>query len=106
MSEALYSHFKAAEEQIAILNARIQEIEADSMAERAAVNSSFVQDKLEIAKRNELHKFVVLPKRWIVERTFAWIEKCHRLWKNCERKINTSLQMIALAFIALILKRS
>ena len=35
---------------------------------------------IEIVKRNELHKFVVLPKRWIVERTFAWIsrERGHR----------------------------
>ena len=48
---------------------------------------------VEIVKRNELHKFVVLPKRWIVERSFAWIEKCHRLWKNCERKLTTSMQM-------------
>ena len=36
--------------------------------------------KVEIAKRNELHKFVVLPKRWIVERSFSWLEKCKRLW--------------------------
>ena len=31
-----------------------------------------------------------LPKRWVVERSFAWLEKCRRLWKNCERKLNTS----------------
>jgi transposase len=30
--------------------------------------------KLDIVKRNELHRFVVLPKRWIVERTIAWLE--------------------------------
>jgi transposase len=60
---------------------------------------------VEVAKRSELHKFVVIPKRWIVERSFAWIKKCRRLWKNCERKINTSLQMVVLAFIALLLKR-
>ena len=35
--------------------------------------------KVEIAKRNELHKFVVLPKRWVVERSFSWFEKCRRL---------------------------
>ncbi|MFP3015349.1 MAG: transposase, partial [Wolbachia sp.] len=35
----------------------------------------------------------VLPKRWVVERSFAWLEKCRRLWKNCERKLNTSLQI-------------
>ena len=49
-----------------------------------------------VVKRNELHAFVVLPKRWIVERSFAWLEKCRRLWNNCERKLNTSLQMIHL----------
>ena len=45
------------------------------------------------------------PKRWVVERSFAWLEKCRRLWKNCERKLNTSLQMVVLAFATLILKR-
>ena len=61
---------------------------------------------VEIVKRNELHKFVVLPKRWVVERSFAWLEKCRRLWKNCERKLRTSLNMVYLAFIRLLLKRS
>jgi transposase len=60
---------------------------------------------VEIAKRNELHKFAVLPKRWVVERSFGWLEKCRRLWKNCERKLNTSRNMMALAFLALLLKR-
>ena len=57
------------------------------------------------AKRNELHKFAVIPKRWVVERSFAWLDKCRRLWKNCERKINNSLQFMALAFLAIIVKR-
>ncbi|MCL6756275.1 MAG: IS5/IS1182 family transposase, partial [Candidatus Rhabdochlamydia oedothoracis] len=39
------------------------------------------------------------------ERSFAWIEKCRRLWKNWERKLHTSLNMVVLAFIALLLKR-
>ena len=60
---------------------------------------------VEVAKRSELHKFAVIPKRWVVERSFAWLEKCRRLWKNCERKINTSIQMITLAFLVLLLKR-
>ncbi|WP_215217692.1 transposase, partial [Candidatus Rhabdochlamydia sp. W815] len=60
---------------------------------------------VEIAKRNTLHTFTVIPKRWVVERSFAWIEKCRRLWKNCERKLHTSLNMVVLAFIALLLKR-
>ena len=58
-----------------------------------------------VAKRNELHTFKVIPKRWVVERSFAWLEKCRRLWKNCERKLNSSLQMTVLAFVVLILKR-
>jgi len=60
---------------------------------------------VEIAKRNELHTFAVIPKRWVVERSFAWLEKCRRLWKNGERKLNTSLQMVLLAFASLLLKR-
>ena len=60
---------------------------------------------VQIAKRSELHKFAVIPKRWVVERSFAWLEKNRRLWKNCERWLNTSLQFIHLAFLALLLKR-
>ncbi len=60
---------------------------------------------VEVAKRNELHKFAVIPKRWVVERSFGWLEKCRRLWKNCERKINISLQMVVLAFLVLLLRR-
>lgn len=60
---------------------------------------------VEVVKRSELHTFAVLPKRWVVERSFSWLEKCHRLWKNCERKLATSLQMVLLAFIGLLLKR-
>ena len=69
-----------------------------------------VQDILgatvEVVKRSALHTFEVIPKRWGVERSFAWLEKCRRLWKNCERKLNTSLQFVNLAFLALLLRRS
>ena len=61
--------------------------------------------EVEVVKRNELYKFVVLPKRWIVERSFGWLDKCRRLWKNCERKLHNSFQMVTLAFIRIILKR-
>jgi transposase len=60
---------------------------------------------VEIAKRSELHTFKVMPKRWVVERSFAWLEKCRRLWKNCERYLNTSLQFVNLAFLVLLLRR-
>ena len=61
--------------------------------------------RVTVAKRSELHTFKVIPKRWVVERSFAWLEKCRRLWKNCERKLNTSFNMVVLAFVALLLKR-
>ncbi len=72
----------------------------------AAAVQSRLGAAVEVVKRNELHTCVVLPKRWVVERSFAGLEKCRRLWKNCERKLNTSLQMVVLAFMVLILKRS
>jgi transposase len=61
---------------------------------------------VQIAKRDELHTFKVMPQRWVVERSFAWLEKNRRLWKNCERKLSTSLQFVHLAFLALLLRRS
>ena len=59
----------------------------------------------EIAKRSELHKFAVIPKRWVVERSFAWIENRRRCWKNCERLLSSSVGMLQLAFIRILLKR-
>ena len=61
---------------------------------------------VQIAKRSELHTFKVMPQRWVVERSFAWLEKNRRLWKNCERLLNTSLQFIHMAFLGLLLRRS
>ena len=46
----------------------------------AAGVRSLLGAAVEVVKRNELHTFVVLPKRWVVERSFAWLEKCRRLW--------------------------
>jgi len=60
---------------------------------------------IHIAKRNELHKFAVIPQRWVVERSLGWLEKCRRLWKNCERQLNTSLQFVNLAFLVILLRR-
>lgn len=60
---------------------------------------------VQIVKRSKLHEFKVIPKRWVVERSFAWLEKNRRLWKNCERKMENSLQLKYLAFIGLLLRR-
>jgi transposase len=61
---------------------------------------------VEVVKRSASRTFQVIPKRWIVERSFAWLDKNRRLWKNCERWLNTSLQFVHLAFLALLLRRS
>ena len=61
--------------------------------------------EVEVVKRSELHTFKVLPKRWIVERSFGWLDKCRRLWKNCERLLQNSFQIVSLAFIRILLKR-
>jgi len=41
--------------------------------------------RVDIAKCNELHRFKLMPKRWVVERTFAWLNKSRHLAKNIER---------------------
>jgi len=62
--------------------------------------------KLEIVRRSEAAKgFVVLPKRWIVERTFGWLNKCRRLSKDYEYLTETSEAMIHLAMINLMVRR-
>ena len=61
--------------------------------------------EVDVVKKSDLHNFRVIPKRWIVERTFAWLEKNRRVWKNCEGQLHTTLQMTVLALLALLLKR-
>ena len=60
---------------------------------------------IEVVKRTELHRFVVLPKRWIVERTFAWLGKYRRLSKDYEDLTQSSQAMIYIAMINLMLHR-
>ena len=54
--------------------------------------------EVEVVKRSELHKFAVIPKRWVVERSFGWLDKCRLLWKNCEGKLASTLAFVKLAF--------
>jgi putative transposase len=60
---------------------------------------------LEIVKRDELHIFKVLPKRWIVERTFAWIDTNRRTSKNYERLNSTSVAIVQIAAIRIMANR-
>jgi len=41
--------------------------------------------RLQIVRRTELHKFIVLPRRWVVERTFSWITRSRRTVRDYER---------------------
>ena len=70
----------------------------------AMMMRKLIEAKVEIIKRNELHKFVVFPKRWIVERTFGWLDDYRILWKDCERTLHNSLQAVKFAFISLLLR--
>ena len=62
--------------------------------------------KVEIVKRSDQAKgFVVLPKRWIVERTFAWLGRCRRLAKDWENLNRKALAFLRLASIRLMLRK-
>lgn len=61
--------------------------------------------RLEIVKRSDAHRFVVLPKRWIVERSFAWISRNRRLARDFERYARTVAAFVRLAMIRIMLRR-
>ena len=60
---------------------------------------------LEVVRRCDRHRFVVLPKRWIVERTLAWVSRCRRLARDYERHTRTAAAFVRLAMIRLMLRR-
>jgi len=60
---------------------------------------------LEIVKRSDIGKFVVLPKRWIVERTIAWLNRCRRLAKDWECLNRNALGFLPWASIRPMLRR-
>jgi transposase len=61
---------------------------------------------LEIVKRSDVAKgFVLLPKRWIVERTYGWLGRCRRLAKDYENLTRSHVGFIILAMIRLMLRR-
>src|SRR5439155_284084 len=64
------------------------------------------QLETEIVKRSNRTKgFVVLPRRWIVERTFAWLNRCRRLAKDWENLNRNALAFLRLASIRLMLRK-
>lgn len=60
---------------------------------------------LEVIKRSDQHTFKILPKRWVVERTFAWLLKNRRLVRDYERLKKTVESFIHLAMMRLMLRR-
>jgi transposase len=59
----------------------------------------------EIVKRPDVGKFVVLPKRWIVERTIAWLNRCRRLAKDWECLNRNALAFLRWASVRLMLRK-
>lgn len=72
---------------------------ADAVREAAGI-------PLDIVKRSDVGKgFVLLPKRWIVERTFGWLGRCRRLAKDFERRMRTHAGWVILAMIRVMVRR-
>ncbi len=73
----------------------------------AQVNIEIVRPKgMRSIKRSDQAKgFVVVPKRWIVERTFAWLNRCRRLAKDWECLNAKALALIKRASIRLIIRK-
>src|ERR1700691_5844187 len=57
---------------------------------------------VEIVKRSDLEKFVVLPRRWVVERSIAWLNRCRRLAKDWECLNRNALAFLRWASVRLI----
>ena len=73
---------------------------------RRAVKKILKSVNVEIVKRSDQAKgFVVLPKRWVVERTFGWLGRCRRLAKDWENLNRKGLAFLRLASIRLMLRK-
>jgi transposase len=72
---------------------------------QAGLRSTCRHVNLEIVKRSDKHRFVVLPKRWIVERTIAWLNRCRRLAKDWECMNRSALAFLRWASVRRMLRR-
>jgi transposase len=71
-----------------------------------AVKKILAQVNIEIVKRSDHARgFVVLPRRWVVERTFAWLGRCRRLAKDWENLNRRARAFLRLASIRLMLRK-
>jgi transposase len=73
---------------------------------RTEVAKLMPQLTIEIVKRSDTAKgFEVLPRRWVVERTLAWLNRCRRLAKDLENLSRNAQAFIRLASIRLMLRK-
>jgi transposase len=73
---------------------------------KRAVKKIFQRANVEVLKRShQARGFAVLPKRWVVERTFAWLCRCRRLAKDLENLNRKALAFLRLASIRLMLRK-
>src|SRR5439155_9883278 len=103
-------------EQVAELAAKVQEVTGGTVqiafvdqgytGENAAKQASKAGIELEVVKHTEAKKgFVLLPRRWVVERTFGWLGRFRRLTRDYERLTATLAGWHWLAFLTLLLPR-
>ena len=74
-------------------------------AQRVAIEASRIS--ITVVKRTDkqVSGFVVLPKRWVVERTLGWINRARRLSKDFEATIESSLAWLQLALAFLLIRK-
>ena len=73
---------------------------------RKALEERGIDDLLEIVRKpKDQMGFSVLPRRWVVERTFAWISRCRRLTKDFERTIESSQAWVILSACRFMVRR-
>src|SRR4051794_36274903 len=103
-------------EQLAELAARVQEVTGGTVTvafvdqgytgENAAQQASQAGIALEVVKHTEAKKgFVLLPRRWVVERTFGWLGRFRRLTRDYERLAEVLAGWHWLAFLVLLIKQ-
>jgi transposase len=103
-------------QQVAELAARVQEVTGGTVevafvdqgytGENAAQQAQAHSIRLEVVKHTEAKKgFVLLPRRWVVERTFGWLGRFRRLARDYERLAEMLAGWHWLAFLALLLQR-
>jgi transposase len=103
--------------QVADVAAAVQEVTGDHV-ELAFVDQGYTGDDtadaaqehgitLEVVKLPEAKRgFVLLPRRWVVERSFAWASRFRRLAKDYERLPETLIGLHFVAFVCLLLHKA